>query len=342
VIPHSVISPFLAFSLEVLSTSQALITVTCPVHIIGDLHGSIADLLHILQRFGLPPTSRYLFLGDYIDHGPDSIGVICLVLALKCKWPNDVYLLRGNHEFMHVNEAYGFRAEILARYNDDSLWQTLQKIFSWMPLAAVVGGSLFCVHGGISPSLESLASLQALELPIASYSSNSMIADLVWSDPVDGFWGFQASFRGSGKIFGHDRVEAFLTAVGLRLLVRGHGRPDLGYEQFARAMGITVFSAGDYCGISRHKSAVLRVSGDVIDAFTIEARTGTVALRSRWMVNQSGPGLTPVPVTPVSHPVIQADSGFSMYAEFECEQRKYAEWESLRSATGKHKLTFHV
>jgi diadenosine tetraphosphatase ApaH/serine/threonine PP2A family protein phosphatase len=341
-IPSAVIFPLLTFSLDILSTSPALVSVTYPVHILGDLHGSIIDLLRIFHRFGLPPTSRYLFLGDYIDRGPDSIGVICLVLALKCKWPNDIFLLRGNHEFTHVNEAYGFRADILARYNDDSLWQTVQVVFSWMPVAAVVGGSLFCVHGGISPVLESLAPLQRLELPIANYSNNSMIADLVWSDPVDGFWGFQASFRGSGKIFGHDRVEAFLTAVGLRLLVRGHGYSDHGYEPFARGMGITVFSAGDYCGLSRHKSAVLRVSGEEIDAFTIDARTGTTAPPLRWMLNDGALGISPVPLIPISRPVVQADSGFSMAVECEGEQRKYAEWESLPSSTGKRKLTFHV
>lgn len=102
-----------------------------------------------------PPTTRYLFLGDYVDRGPQGIETFALLVALKVRYPDDVWLLRGNHESSVVNRVYGFYDEIKMKYKgDDGLWQCLRETFNHLPVAGLVGNKIFCMHGGLSPDLE--------------------------------------------------------------------------------------------------------------------------------------------------------------------------------------------
>jgi diadenosine tetraphosphatase ApaH/serine/threonine PP2A family protein phosphatase len=314
-LPFAVISGLLGEALTVLRTSKPLLEVPAPVVIVGDLHGSIVDLLRILRQFG--SSARYLFLGDYVDRGPDSVGVISLALALMCAHPDRVFLIRGNHEFAPINQAYGFLAEVRSKYADDALWNRFQEVFSWLPLAAVVDGTVFCVHGGISPALEDLGTLLSIELPIAECASGSLAGDLVWSDPVDGFWGFQTSTRGSGVIFGHDRVAAFLKRTNLRLIIRAHQCVDRGWETFARAMGITVFSAGNYCGMKNNSAVLALLDGGELEAFTFDRECGAATLPTVWQIAGEGNvGVSKVPQAQLTkHAVAEADTyGYALTA----------------------------
>jgi diadenosine tetraphosphatase ApaH/serine/threonine PP2A family protein phosphatase len=248
-----------------------MIPVASPVVVVGDLHGSLLDLLRILQGFGAPPETRYLFLGDYVDRGPHSIAVICLVLSFLCKFPSRLFLLRGNHEFSQINRVYGFWDEIIQRYKSDVLWTRFQEVFSWMPLAAVVDRSVFCVHGGLSPLLDTPQVLADLEMPISNYFGRSLISDLVWSDPIDVMYGFQFNKRGSGKLFGIDKVEDFLRKNNMKLLVRAHQCNQSGFRTFANMMGVTVFSSSNYCNLSDNKCGVLVVKDEKeISFFSID------------------------------------------------------------------------
>jgi diadenosine tetraphosphatase ApaH/serine/threonine PP2A family protein phosphatase len=286
-LPAAVVSALIDCALAHLKTQPAVLDVPGDVVIVGDLHGSIFDLLRILKKFGRPPGTSYLFLGDYVDRGPDSVSVIALVLALLCRVPGHVFLIRGNHEFSHVNEGYGFLEEIRSKFGGDAIWKAANDLFAWLAVAAVVGGALFCVHGGLSPLLESLDDLRSLQLPIATYEPNSMLADLMWSDPVDGFWGFQANSRGSGKIFGHDRVEAFLKRNKLRLLVRAHQCNEQGCRIFGNMTGVTVFSASNYCQVSRNKCGVIDFRG-VNDIFVWTLDPWREALPAHWTLAPDG------------------------------------------------------
>ncbi len=79
--------------------------------IVGDVHGQFYDLLNIFNRFGFPPFTKYLFLGDYVDRGRFCVEVISLLMALKVNYPSSVYLLRGNHEGRVMTTAYNFKTE---------------------------------------------------------------------------------------------------------------------------------------------------------------------------------------------------------------------------------------
>lgn len=254
-------------SVEALSSSKALIEIPAPIVFVGDLHGNLHDLLKILHSFGVPPATRYIFLGDYVDRGDYSLHVISLILSFLLQFPDKVFLLRGNHEFSHINHAYGFYDEILATYGSDDLWTHFQEVFQWMPLAAIVEGSVFCVHGGLSPLLKNVETLRDLPMPIPNYLSNTMISDLVWSDPADTARGFQLNHRGSGQIFGPDAVEEFLKGNRLKLLIRAHQCTLSGFRAFANFMGITVFSSSNYCKTINNKCGVVVMKDDKEVAF---------------------------------------------------------------------------
>jgi diadenosine tetraphosphatase ApaH/serine/threonine PP2A family protein phosphatase len=270
-IPIDLVRDILTECLPHLQQSKAIIDIPAPVVFVGDLHGSILDLIRIFQTFSVPPGTRYLFLGDYVDRGRNSVAVFCLILAFLCQYPDRVFLLRGNHEFQHINRVYGFFGDVLARYGDSQLWERFQVIFSWLPFAAIVDNSIFCVHGGLSPLLLTLQTLIDLQLPIETYIGTPLLSDLVWSDPNDGILGFQPNCRGSGQVFGADTVATFLKANNLKLLVRAHQCCFNGYRLFADNMGVTLFSSSNYCGVDNNRCGVMQLKDDrEVSFFTLD------------------------------------------------------------------------
>jgi serine/threonine-protein phosphatase PP1 catalytic subunit len=105
-----------------------------------------------------------MFLGNYVDHGRQSLEVMCLILAYKIKYPENFFLLRGNHECASINRAHGFYDECKRRYNL-KLWKTFTDLFNCMPVAALIGEKIFCMHGGLSPDLNSMEQIRRIRRP---------------------------------------------------------------------------------------------------------------------------------------------------------------------------------
>ncbi|XP_075881902.1 serine/threonine-protein phosphatase with EF-hands 2 isoform X2 [Nelusetta ayraudi] len=123
------------------------------ITICGDLHGQMEDLLLIFYKNGMPSLEKpYLFNGDFVDRGKDSIEILIILFAFLLVYPSDVYLNRGNHEDHIVNLRYGFTKEVLTKYkmHGKRILKLLQKIFSWLPLATVIDQRVLVLHGGIS------------------------------------------------------------------------------------------------------------------------------------------------------------------------------------------------
>ena len=243
---------------KLFKSEKSLLKLEAPVTIVGDIHGHIMDLYYILNNFGLPPETNYLFLGDLVDRGEFSIECVSLVFLMKLLFPKNVFLIRGNHEFLYQCEGSGFGDQLKKTYEDNTLLAHFISVFNFIPLGAIIGDQFLCVHGGIGPDVENLDSIDSVKRPIPSYG-NSVVDSLTWSDPDPRIPMFRESRRGLGFLFGKDAVDGFHSKNGTHFIVRGHECIMEGFEPMFDAGIITVFSASNYCGISENKAAVLIV-----------------------------------------------------------------------------------
>lgn len=149
---------------EIFAEQSILLELEAPVKVCGDIHGQYHDLLRLLDHGGFPPTSNYLFLGDYVDRGKQSLETISLLLAYKIKYPENFFLLRGNHESASINRIYGFYDECKRRYSI-KLWKTFTECFNYLPVAALIDDRILCMHGGLSPDLTSVEQIKTIIRP---------------------------------------------------------------------------------------------------------------------------------------------------------------------------------
>ena len=140
---------------EVFMAQPILLELEAPIKICGDVHGQYHDLLRLFEYGGFPPEANYLFLGDYVDRGKQSIETICLLLAFKIKFPDNFFMLRGNHECQSINRMYGFYDECKRR-NNFKIWKEFGLCFNMLPVSAIVDDRILCMHGGLSPDLNDL------------------------------------------------------------------------------------------------------------------------------------------------------------------------------------------
>jgi serine/threonine-protein phosphatase PP1 catalytic subunit len=174
----------------------------------------------LFEYGGFPPDSNYLFLGDYVDRGKQSIETICLLLAYKIKFPDNFFLLRGNHECASINRIYGFYDECKRRFSV-RLWKIFTDCFNCLPVAAVVDDKILCMHGGLSPEMDNLDQIRAIERP-ADVPDQGILCDLLWADPDRNIKGWGDNDRGVSYTFGADKVAEFLKKHDLDLICRAH------------------------------------------------------------------------------------------------------------------------
>ena len=233
-------------SLQIIKDQKMLVELEAPLHVCGDSHGQYYDLLRIFEHCGYPGEYNYLFLGDYVDRGKQSLETVCLLLCYKIKYPEKVTLLRGNHESSVTNRIYGFYDECKRRYNV-RLWRSFTDLFNYLPVAAIIDEKILCMHGGLSPELKNLQNIQDISRP-TDIPDTGLLCDLLWSDPDKDVLEYDENDRGVSVIFGEKIVQDFNKKNDLDLIIRAHQVVDDGYEFFAQRQLITIFSAPNYCG----------------------------------------------------------------------------------------------
>ncbi|KAL8147957.1 hypothetical protein AgCh_005332 [Apium graveolens] len=261
---------------RIFSSEPSVLQLRAPIKIFGDLHGQFGDLMRLFDEYGSPSTAGdiayidYLFLGDYVDRGQHSLETIALLLALKVEYPLNVHLIRGNHEAADINALFGFRIECIERMGErDGIWawHRINRLFNWLPLAALIEKKIICMHGGIGRSINHIEQIENLQRPITMEAGSIVLMDLLWSDPTenDSVEGLRPNARGPGLVtFGPDRVKEFCSNNDLQLIVRAHECVMDGFERFAQGHLITLFSATNYCGTANNAGAILVLGRDLV------------------------------------------------------------------------------
>ena len=252
---------------EIFLSQPCLLELEAPLKICGDVHGQYSDLLRLFEYGGFPPEANYLFLGDYVDRGKQGLEVICLLLAYKVKYPENFFLLRGNHECNSISRIYGFYDECKRRYNI-KLWRVFCDVFNCLPFAAIVDEKIFCIHGGPSPELKDLQQIVQIKRP-TDIPDMGMLCDFLWSDPDADLQGWGENDRGVSYTYGTDVVADFLAKFDFDLVVRAHQVVENGYEFFGKRQLVTVFSAPNYCGEFDNAGAMMTVDENLMCSFQI-------------------------------------------------------------------------
>ncbi|KAJ6325882.1 hypothetical protein OIU78_013050 [Salix suchowensis] len=242
---------------EILMDESNVQPVKSPVTICGDIHGQFHDLAELFRIGGKCPDTNYLFMGDYVDRGYYSVETVTLLVALKVRYPQRITILRGNHESRQITQVYGFYDECLRKYGNANVWKIFTDLFDYFPLTALVESEIFCLHGGLSPSIETLDNIRNFDR-VQEVPHEGPMCDLLWSDPDDRCgWGI--SPRGAGYTFGQDISEQFNHTNNLKLIARAHQLVMEGYNWGHEQKVVTIFSAPNYCYRCGNMASILEV-----------------------------------------------------------------------------------
>jgi diadenosine tetraphosphatase ApaH/serine/threonine PP2A family protein phosphatase len=200
-----------ALAIAQLSKIDNLVKLKSPITVCGDIHGQFFDLLELFNHGGHWDKACYIFLGDYVDRGYHSVETFLFLLALKVRFPERVTLIRGNHESRIITQVYGFYDECVKKFGSVDVWHLCTDVFDYLPIAATIDNEVLCVHGGLSPDIETLDQINQLdrkkELP-----ESGPICDLMWSDPDEApsvAYEWRESDRGVGFCFNSNAVSKF-------------------------------------------------------------------------------------------------------------------------------------
>jgi serine/threonine-protein phosphatase 2B catalytic subunit len=262
---------------EIFARESNLLEVAAPITVCGDIHGQYYDLCKLFEVGGSPSSVRYLFLGDYVDRGSFSVECVLLLYAYKICYPHTFFMIRGNHECRHLTNYFTFANECTSKY-DDEIYDAIMDSFDALPLSALLNRQFLCVHGGISPDIDTLDDIREIDRFCEPPQAGPM-CDLLWADPLDEPE-FESSdsppfqdneTRGCSYLYSHQAVCTFLDRNDLLSVIRAHEAQDHGYRMHARSAStgfpsvITLFSAPNYLDAYGNKGAVLRYDANVMN-----------------------------------------------------------------------------
>jgi len=217
--------------------------------IVGDLHGDLKSLVHILEDSSFLSKARsgedvlLIFLGDYGDRGVHSPEVYYIVLKLKEMFPERVILMRGNHEGPADLLAYphDLPVQMKNKFGDrgSEAYLRLRELFDRLYTGVTIEDRVVLLHGG-APS--QATSINDVAYAHQKHPRETHLEEILWSDPWKGIKGTIASPRGAGRLFGEDVTEKLLKLFKVKALIRGHQSAPDGYSTTHGGRVLTLFS----------------------------------------------------------------------------------------------------
>lgn len=257
------------------------LSISKQVTVVGDLHGKFLDLITIFNKNGFPsPENPYIFNGDFVDRGKRSLEILLILCCFHLMFPDYVVLNRGNHEDYIMNSRYGFTKEITNKYKVDAgrIMELCSNVFSWLPLATIIGNKIFVTHGGVSDRTDvdkimnirreqfssvlkpTHVSLDEVEPPSMKVLQDwEQVLDLLWSDPQIQPGKVFNRYRGGGCCFGPDITAQVLKKYGWDLIIRSHECKFEGYEYAHDGKLLTIFSVSSYYANSSNLGAYVKI-----------------------------------------------------------------------------------
>ena len=266
----------------IIEKEESMLELEPPLYICGDIHGQFYDLLRVFDILKYPPESKFLFLGDYVDRGKRSLECILLLLCLKIKYPSRIFLLRGNHESADINRMYGFYDECKRKVSL-RIYKQFCNLFNILPITALVGEKILCMHGGLAYDLKNINELKTIKRP-TEIPDAGLLCDLVWSDPDESlYFDFRTNKeRGISVCFSKKKVEEFTKENDLDLICRAHQVVEEGFQFFANMKLITVFTAPNYMEEFDNNGGILEVNEDMICSLHILKPDKSNISNKRW------------------------------------------------------------
>jgi len=261
---------------EILKKESNLLEVGAPITVCGDIHGQYYDLMKLFEVGGDPANTTYLFLGDYVDRGYFSIECVLYLWSLKMWYPETLFLLRGNHECRHLTDYFTFKLECKHKYSE-KVYDACMESFCSLPLAAIMNKQFLCIHGGLSPELQTLDDLRNVNR-FREPPTHGLMCDLLWADPLEEFgqektneYFIHNHVRGCSFFFSYAAACQFLEKNNLLSIIRAHEAQDAGYRMYKKTKTtgfpsvMTIFSAPNYLDVYNNKAAVLKYENNVMN-----------------------------------------------------------------------------
>jgi diadenosine tetraphosphatase ApaH/serine/threonine PP2A family protein phosphatase len=216
---------------------------------VGDLHGDLESLIHILketnvlQKVNQNSGTVLIFLGDYGDRGSYSAEVYHVVLRLKLLFPQQVILMRGNHEGPEdlLASPHDLPMQFHARFGEKwrDAYSKIHELFKHLYNAVLVEKRYLMIHGGLPPQAKTIEDLAYAH---NKHPKQRLLEDMLWSDPTEMIKGVCESPRGAGKLFGENITNEVLRRFNVKILIRGHEPCRDGFKIDHRRKVLTLFS----------------------------------------------------------------------------------------------------